>query len=291
MSARRHALLLAVAALAATRALGAQGHAAHAPPAAPADTAGARAFVERARAATARFRDRRAAITAGYRRVGMDFPAMGEHWVHPGVVLRGRFDPAQPAMLAYVRVDGEPRLVGLAYAVPLGPGEAPPAVPGAAGAWHEHNGSIAEESVADAHAAHDGAAAGERTRLAILHVWTEAANPAGAFVTDNWTLPWVRLALAPPEAVDPDVARALSLVGGTPYWLARLGGGLDSLGAAAAQRVLDDAAREAAALVAPARARGALSPGDAGRLRALWGRTRERLAARVGGSAAARLER
>ena len=83
-------------------------------------------FVECARAATGKYRDESAAILDGYRRIGRDFPAMGEHWIRIGLVFDGKFDPARPEVLNYVTVAGKPRLIGVAYAVPLLPGREPP---------------------------------------------------------------------------------------------------------------------------------------------------------------------
>ncbi|HEY0972256.1 MAG TPA: hypothetical protein VGE02_14905 [Gemmatimonadales bacterium] len=183
-------------------------------------------FVRRARAGAAGFRDRRDAMRAGYRRVGMDFPAMGEHWVNPGLVIRGELDPAAPAILAYVPVDGEPTLVGVGYAVTMAPGAPPPSLPAGTRYWHEHNGTVDDESFVVAHdashaTAHDTAHDTGSTRLAILHLWLDAPNPDGAFAADNWALPFVRLGLAVPEPFDHAAARALSLAtDGAPYYLA-----------------------------------------------------------------------
>ena len=268
--------------------------------AAPAsDDAARAAFAARAAEGTAAFRDRRAAVAAGYRRLGLDFPAMGEHWVNPGLVIAGRFDVARPAMLSYARVRGEPALVGVVYAVPLAPGEPPPAIPGDRALWHEHNGTIDEETVVPSHgaardaghaAAHDAPAVG--TRLAILHAWTGAPNPAGLFVSDNWTLPFVRLGLAVPATVDPFAARALSLAsGGEPYWLALVANGAPL--AAATEAAVRDALRTgraaAEAIVARPRPDDALPSADVAELRAVWLRVVERAGAVAGGAAAGRL--
>jgi hypothetical protein len=64
------------------------------------------ALAEAAAGASARFADRRLAIAAGYRRIGTDFPAMGEHWLLTGAILHAEVDPARPTMLTYVTVDG-----------------------------------------------------------------------------------------------------------------------------------------------------------------------------------------
>lgn len=56
-------------------------------------------FLAAAHAATARYRDPRVAIADGYRAIGPDFPGMGEHWVHPGLLVGGQLDAAHPQIL------------------------------------------------------------------------------------------------------------------------------------------------------------------------------------------------
>ena len=273
-------------------------HAEHAPSTHAADLDAAQAdFARRAREGTARFRDRRAAIVAGYRRLGADFPAMGEHWVNPGLAVSGRFDPARPAMLSYVVVAGTPRLAGVVYAVPLAPGERPPAIPDVPSRWHEHNGTVDEESLTPSHDAHGGhgdaasPADAPRVRLAILHAWTETANPAGLFATDNWSLPFVRAGLAPPASPDPLAARALALAGGAePYYLRLLGAGapLAPAADAEARAALDAARGEVAALLARSSGH-ALDAAELRALRDVWARVARRVAAAAGEAAAERL--
>lgn len=181
------------------------------------------AFTTAARAGAEKYRDRDVAIASGFRRLGMDFPSMGEHWVHPGKVLAGKFDPADPAMLTYAIIRGKLELLGVVYAIPLAAGSDPPALPGGVNHWHEHNGTVDEESMLPEHhsSTHSERAS---TRLAILHVWLWVQNSAGTFAADNWSLPFVRLGLEPPS--DPsmwiDAARALSLVSGGADFYATL---------------------------------------------------------------------
>ncbi len=186
--------------------------------------ASAHDFLDRARASATALRDRDAAIAAGYRRVGMDFPLMGEHWVKPSVVTAGRVDPDHPSIVIYATIAGRPALVGVAFAVALGDGEHAPTVPGAEHAWHEHSGTVIEESLTPVHGGDAGAhefAGGRapRARLAVLHVWTALANPFGVFVAENPSLPFARLGLKTPPHVSADAARALSLAcGGADYF-------------------------------------------------------------------------
>jgi hypothetical protein len=178
------------------------------------------AFLEVARASTERYQRRNEAIRDGYRLLGPDFPGMGEHWIHPGLLIGGRFDPARPQVLAYARVAGEPTLVGVAYALPLAPGETPPEFPPGESLWHDHSGSIDEESVLLNHViSGDRSASGHR--LTMLHAWIWMDNPDGVFTDNNWTLPYRRLGIPPPESGPVAAAKALSLVtGGDAYYLA-----------------------------------------------------------------------
>jgi hypothetical protein len=221
----------------------------------PADSV--RAFVEDVRAATARYHDRAAAIADGYRRIGPDFPSMGEHWVSIPLVVRGEVDRRHPPILEYVTVAGRPRLAGVAYTqlVREGPPQAP--LPAPASAWHHHAGSVDEESFILGHAASAGAwdsAAGPR--IAVLHAWIWLENPAGIFATDNWALPFHRLGIEPPpgsEEPTPVALAAALATGGQAYFLAllRLREGLAAEPAARVAALLDRHAVEWAARLRP----------------------------------------
>jgi len=155
-------------------------------------------FASRVRASTARYQDQDLALRDGYRRIGPDFPSMGEHWLHRAIVMRGEIDPLRPPILEYITVNGRPVLAGVAYAqlayerAPVSP------IPAPDSAWHYHAGSVDEESFI---ASHDAGGASDTTsgpRIAVLHAWLWAENPAGLFATDNWMLPWLRLGIQPP---------------------------------------------------------------------------------------------
>lgn len=75
---------------------------------------------------------------------------MGENSPHSGKVIAGRFDVANP-ILTYASIDGKPLLLGVVYAIPLDPGQHPPPLPGGMNAWHEHNGTVDEESFLPEH--------------------------------------------------------------------------------------------------------------------------------------------
>jgi len=166
-----------------------------------------------ARDGTMRYRSIDSAIADGFKRVGVEFPAMGEHWVSLPRVLENRFDPARPSVLTYITEGGRRRLAGVAYTALLAEGEQPPNSAAPRAYWHEHNGSVAEESLPLHHAAGMETDPGPGSpRLSILHAWVWLPNPAGSFVTDNWTLPLARLGIdASHRALSPEAVRGVSL--------------------------------------------------------------------------------
>ena len=155
-------------------------------------------FLEDARLGTAKYRDPSRALADGYRPMGPETPAMGQHWVHLGILVADRVDPAAPAILEYATVKGVPELVGIAFAVPLDSTESPPDTPLPAAFWHTHRGTLADEGLSGSHA---GMSMGRGERVAVLHAWVWLPNPAGTFEAENWLLPlaiWVR-GFAPPK--------------------------------------------------------------------------------------------
>jgi hypothetical protein len=194
---------------------------------------GTEEFVAAARRGTESYQDRSAAIAAGYRPMGPESPAMGQHWVHPGLLIQGVVDPARPQILSYATIAGRPVLVGVAYAVPTG--ARIPDGPAPREAWHVHDGTLVEEAVQPDHDAHRVVGAGPAMGgVAVLHAWIYVANPAGLFASDNWALPFVRLGLEPPARVPEATARALALAaGGVPFYVEQLGSTADLPGDAA----------------------------------------------------------
>jgi hypothetical protein len=155
-------------------------------------------FAARARESTARYQDQQEALKDGYRRIGPDFPSMGEHWLNRAIVMRGGIDPLRPPILEYITVNGRPVLAGVAYAQ-LAYDLAPVSeIPAPSLAWHYHAGSVDEESFIAGHAAGGASDTTRGPRIAVLHAWLWAENPAGLFATDNWMLPWLRLEARPP---------------------------------------------------------------------------------------------
>jgi hypothetical protein len=193
---------------------------------------------------------------------------MGEHWVNLAQVMADTFAAAKPSVLTYIRVAGKPRLVGVAYTKLLTRGQSLPDFAPARTHWHEHNGSIVEESFRG----HESPSVDGAPRLAILHAWIWAPNPDGLFVTDNWTLPFVRVGLAPRNVRDPDAARAAALMTNGDYYRAALGTALaptrdeqERLGS-----VIDRYARQADSTLEPAVNRGQLTDAEYAALARLW---------------------
>jgi hypothetical protein len=173
-------------------------------------------FVERARAGTEKYRDQSAAVIDGYRRIGRDFPAMGEHWIRINLLFDGKIEAEHPEFLTYIQVLGKPRLLGTAYALPLLPGESSPDFPVRA-AWHDHFRTVEDETILPHH--HLSANAANLPRLAMLHAWIWAPNPDGMFAADNWAIPYMRLGIEPPVNQPRSAALVLSLLnGGAQYF-------------------------------------------------------------------------
>lgn len=233
-------------------------------------------FVAAARAATARYQEPSVALAAGYRRVGPDFPGMGEHWVNAALLVNGVRDIAHPPILEYAILEGRRTLIGITYAVLVANAvDALPDFPVPAFAWHFHSGTLDEESFL---LSHEGLSHGVATgpRIAVLHAWVWLENPAGVFTTDNWALPFARFGLAPPPGAPEASARAAALAGGGDTYvaaLARVVGHPDSAGDARVRELLAREREAAGARLISARRRGALTPADVEWLAEAWHRT------------------
>lgn len=251
---------------------------------------GTTSFLDRARAATEKYRDQRVAIVDGYRAIGAEAPAMGQHWLHPGLLVAARFDVEHPPVLEYVTVQGRPVLAGVGYALPLGPGELPPDSPAGRTAWHSHAGGVEEESVRlshdETHTEHHA------ERVEVLHAWVRVDNPAGPFAPLNWALPFVRAGLEPSAALHAEAsAKALSLDDeGAAFWETGLARALDadSDDILAMHRVLTAYADTVEAWRTRRPASPRLSGAEAVWLDGLWGRLH---AALLGGLSGAARER
>jgi hypothetical protein len=170
-------------------------------------------ILKQIREATARYRDATVAEQDGYRRIGQDFPAMGEHWISLKVATADVFDPKQPSILLYARKGERLELVGAAFTALLDPGETVPGPACLSARWHEHAGTLDEELFATDHAQHGGS---DRFKVLVLHAWTQLEHARDAFAVENWRLPFLRenLSLSDNEAA----ARALALVSNAGYY-------------------------------------------------------------------------
>ena len=196
-------------------------------------------FVTGVRASTARYQDQAVALHEGYRRIGPDFPSMGEHWLNRAIVMRGVIDPLRPPILEYITVNGRPVLAGVAYAQ-LAYDETPDSpIPAPSSAWHYHAGSVDEESFIASHAQGGASDSSRGPRIAVLHAWLWVENPAGLFATDNWLLPWLRLEVQPPMArPGPDsLTMMAALAGGGEQYFSTLIRLRHGLGPEATERV------------------------------------------------------
>ncbi|MEO5816702.1 MAG: hypothetical protein ABIT20_15620 [Gemmatimonadaceae bacterium] len=160
------------------------------------------------------YADRRSAAADGYRRIGPDFPGMGEHWLNTAMLLSGKIDAKRPTILIYANIAGEPKLLGAGFVTTTRGDESALGVPGWPDAWHEHSGLLADES-----GVAPGASAQGGTHVWVLHAWTALVNPGGQFTPDNWALPFLRAGLDVPEHADADAARALAMLHGGDVYL------------------------------------------------------------------------
>src|SRR5215207_2229353 len=76
----------------------------------------AKAQIDSVRRAVAQFANPQTAEDAGYETVFGLVPLQGVHYVRPDLVRDGTFDLTKPPVLMYAPVNGEPKLVGVAYA-------------------------------------------------------------------------------------------------------------------------------------------------------------------------------
>ena len=209
-----------------------------------------------------RFADRRVAVEDGYRRLGADFPGMGEHWLRVGALLQPAFDAEHPAILIYADIGAKPTLLGVAYALVTHGDSVPRGAPGWPDEWHEHSGLLSDETVSGPRPHSPGPTA---THIWVMHVWTKLANPDGPLAAENWALPFVRAGMAIPPDVDAPAGHAVSLsVGGDAFLRDALTDTGMRTPANAAQ--VDSVIAAAKSRVAQSVTRGA----DIGELRAAW---------------------
>ena len=237
-----------------------------------------------AREATEQYTDRNVAIAAGYRRVGRDFPSMGEHWLNPRLIVDGAFDVSRPQLLTYVKIAGRPVLTGVVYAIPLKQGESPPDAFGPEASWHEHNGSVDEEGLLPEHHSAPSAKAG--TRVAFVHAWIRVPGSEPVFSAENWAIPFMRLELPVPEHFPNGASRALSLISGGKDFFTELMGPEAHL----SNRSFDECVTAVTEIVRRAKSeKRALDAIDLQQLDIAWNRLMRKVASRSGAEIAARI--
>lgn len=221
---------------------------------------------------TSRYTDRRTAIADGYRRIGSDFPSMGEHWLHAGVLIAQRVAAGRPTILTYASIDGTPTLLGVGFVVTTRGDSLAEGAPGWPDRWHEHSGLLSDESGAGTAR---GAPSTSETKVWVLHIWTALANPAGRYESDNWALPFLRAGLPVPTHLDADIGRALAFaVGGGDEFFRRVltdAGLRHGSNTAAVDAAIARARTGAELAIADARSAATVSsPVDLSALRAVW---------------------
>ncbi|HYW32139.1 MAG TPA: hypothetical protein VE869_11575 [Gemmatimonas sp.] len=246
-------------------------------------------FVAEARRATERFKDISVAVTESYLKVGPDFPAMGEHWVNAELIMRAEFNPARPAILTYATIDGKHTLTGAVYALALRPGEKPPAIPTDA-QWHDHVGTIDEESLLFGHDRQSGS---DDLRLVVMHAWLWTENPGGMFATDNWTLPLARLGITGSRTVPSTAARALSMIADSVAYHERLftsAGALDEKERVVVEEIIARHRTGISAWWAKRETAPTLQPDDVEWLSRTWAQLRSDVTRAISSAAAKRLD-
>jgi len=123
--------------------------------------------LQRARAATAKYRNIENAIKDGYVDIAVDVEHMGHHFMKTAIV-DSVFDITQPEILVYNKDEkGKSELVAVEYAIPLTYSR-PAGFTGSSDVWKDDSGFP----------------------LWLLHAWVWAYNPDGVF---NWTNALVHL--------------------------------------------------------------------------------------------------
>lgn len=135
------------------------------------------------------------ARAAGYLPRFGDVPLQGEHFSNRQLVLAGTFDLEHPPILMFAPINGEQKLIGVAYAYEVKEGEATPDGFDGAAMWHEHP-----------------ALSLPGKRLVMTHVWF-IDSPNGPFAHDNLALPFLERGIGyPPDGwLDAPTLRKLAL--------------------------------------------------------------------------------
>lgn len=144
----------------------------------------ARAQIDSVRRAVAPFADPHAAEDSGYQPVFGLVPLQGVHYVRPDLIRDGTFELTRPPVLMYAPVNGEPKLVGVAYAYQHPRSEPlPEGFDGASDDWHTHDELSREPG----------------KHIVMVHLWLADA-PGGPFARYNPWLPYMAASLRQPTA-------------------------------------------------------------------------------------------
>lgn len=184
--------------------------------------------LEEVRAAVEPYRDFDTARKAGWKPFGGEEPLMGRHYYNdeaPDYVFGDPLNFSEPNNLMYAEVDGEMTLTGVAYVVRIGANEPlPPGFAGPKDVWHVHDflaainaatedrpvvRTLAKWWLEDSYFSKGD----YRHRLAMVHVWTETANPDGVFASYDRTLPYRKLGVPVEwsDGVSLETARGVNL--------------------------------------------------------------------------------
>jgi hypothetical protein len=149
------------------------------------------AMLAAAKQATMRYKTAATARRDGYIQVTQFIPGLGLHYANLKLLNAG-FDAVHPPILLYEPSNaGALRLVGVAYSVPQGRSDVPPAgFPGGEDVWHYHtnlcflpNGSV---TIAPSGAACKAKHGYFQAKTAwLLHAWIWTSNPNGVFTENN----------------------------------------------------------------------------------------------------------
>ena len=148
------------------------------------------------REATAKYWNVGLAKSDGYVKVGGEFPNMGAHFVHPGRMADGVFDPAEPEFLLYTQDEAKKwELVGTGFILPtpLVGARHPEGFAGPLDNWHIHynlclGGTVGASSTTEEECQEQrGAWLSSYGWMMHSYVWVD--NPLGVFGMWNPNIP------------------------------------------------------------------------------------------------------
>ena len=176
------------------------------------------------REATERYRDVDVALKAGYRQATEEVPNMGAHFVHPLWSLDGRFDPARPEILLYVKDEADEwELVGTSFvqSLLLAGFDHPETFVGPLDNWHVHydlctGPTFTSRSATQAECRRDGGVWVPAYGW-MIHAWVWVDNPLGVFTMWNPSIP--------PIAEPASIREAVSVGGDTTVNIENFGFG------------------------------------------------------------------